>query len=313
MLRLFAERAERDVGGWPVPYFLTSEGAFFCGYGYCVSDPILGKIAPGSIVPHGSAEAGGFSLSVTEFGHGKGMVVYWLQQPGGMAFLRTADGYNAQGFDGTPSHFKKIVFEVLGERIDLLFSDEPHGPPESIVVLRDEGGTLVAARAAHGDSCSFSVLNLETPFEARATMSLKLDRSTEMPGEQLSTDQLSISVSVDKRTATVGLLQSGQPANQVTLQAAELDAIIARLGEARAVMSEPVTAQPPPDTGMRELVVIDPRWRTDPPLHADLGGIILRLRHLGFGWLTFILPYHEALSLGRWLCDYVNARREPNS
>ena len=41
MLRLFAERAERDVGGWPIPYFLTREGAFLCGYGYSVSDPIL--------------------------------------------------------------------------------------------------------------------------------------------------------------------------------------------------------------------------------------------------------------------------------
>jgi hypothetical protein len=64
MLRLFAERSERDVGGWPVPYHLTDDGAFSCGYAYSASDPILTKIGPGSIVPHGTAEAGGFGLLV---------------------------------------------------------------------------------------------------------------------------------------------------------------------------------------------------------------------------------------------------------
>jgi hypothetical protein len=38
MLRLFAERSERDVGGWPVPYHLTGGGAFLCGYAYSASD-----------------------------------------------------------------------------------------------------------------------------------------------------------------------------------------------------------------------------------------------------------------------------------
>lgn len=32
MLRLFAERSERDVGGWPTPYLLTREAVFLCGY-----------------------------------------------------------------------------------------------------------------------------------------------------------------------------------------------------------------------------------------------------------------------------------------
>jgi hypothetical protein len=163
MLCLFAERSERDVGGWPVPYFLTSEGAFFCGYGYSVSDPILTKIGPGSIVPHGTPEAGGFGLSVTELGHGKGMVVYWLQEPGGMVFLRTADGYSAQCFEGPPSQFKQAVFSAVGEPINLLFSEQPHGPPQSITVLRDEAGTLNMAIAKHGDSFSFSVFERRNP------------------------------------------------------------------------------------------------------------------------------------------------------
>jgi hypothetical protein len=315
MLCLFAERSERDVGGWPVPYFLTSEGAFFCGYGYSVSDPILRKIGPGSALPHGTPEAGGFGLSVTEISPGKGMVVYWLQRPGGMVFLRTADGYSAQCFEGPPSHFKQAAFSAVGEPINLLFSEQPHGPPQSITVLRGDTGTLNMAIAKHGDSFSFSVLNVETPFKVGAEMSLKLDSKTDIPGGQLSTDQLSLSVSDDKRNATLGLLQNGQPTNQVTIRAAELDVIISKLGETRAVMSEPVSARPPQETGTRELVVIDPMWHTDPPLHEGLGGIILRLRHRGFGWLTFILPHHEARSLGRWLCDYENAREDriPNN
>jgi hypothetical protein len=86
MLRLFAERSERDVGGWPLAYHLTSHGAFLSGYSYSASDPILTKIGPGSVVPHGTTEAGGFGLSVTELGHGDGVIVYWLQQPGGASF-----------------------------------------------------------------------------------------------------------------------------------------------------------------------------------------------------------------------------------
>jgi hypothetical protein len=100
MLRLFAERSERDVGGWVTPYYLTREGACLCGYGYAVSDPILSKIGPGSIIPHGTAEAGGFGLSVTELGVLQGVIVYWLQLPGGIAYLRTGNGYTAYNIQG---------------------------------------------------------------------------------------------------------------------------------------------------------------------------------------------------------------------
>jgi len=112
MLRLFAERSERDVGGWPVPYFVTAEGTFFCGYGYAVSDPILKRIGPGALVPHGTAKAGGFGLSVTEFGRGNGMVVYWLQLPGGTVFMRRENGYDACEFRGAPSEFKQQALEA---------------------------------------------------------------------------------------------------------------------------------------------------------------------------------------------------------
>src|SRR6266571_4959534 len=95
MLRLFAERSERAVGGWVTPYYLTREGAFLCGYGYAVSGPVLTRIGPGSTVPHGTAEAGDFELSLTELGVLRGVIVYWLQRPEGAMFLkpRTATSF----------------------------------------------------------------------------------------------------------------------------------------------------------------------------------------------------------------------------
>jgi hypothetical protein len=93
MLRLFMQGRERAVGGWAVPYVLGAQGAFMCGYGYSVSDPILDQIAPGSVVPHGTAEAGGYGLSVTELGERAGMTVYWRQLPGGLVLTRQDTGY----------------------------------------------------------------------------------------------------------------------------------------------------------------------------------------------------------------------------
>jgi hypothetical protein len=52
---------------------------------------------------------------------------------------------------------------------------------------------------------------------------------------------------------------------------------------------------------MRDVMVLDPAWRTEPPVHPSLSGITLRLRHPGFGWLTFLLPWHEVKKLGEWL------------
>jgi hypothetical protein len=116
MLRLFAERSDRDVGGWPLAYHLTSEGAFLCGYVYSVSDPVLSKIGPGSVLEHGTPEAGGFGLSVTELGHGDGVVVYWRQLPGGMVFLRTDSGYAVYKASGSPSVFKQRIAESVHAR-----------------------------------------------------------------------------------------------------------------------------------------------------------------------------------------------------
>lgn len=303
MLRLFAERAEHDVGGWPVPYLLTAQGAFLCGYAYAVSDPIMSKLGPGSIVPHGTAEAGGFGLSLTELGVGQGMVVYWLQRPGGNVFVKAAEGYAVHTFDGPPSVFKEKATSAIGQRVEIFFGDTPIEPLTSITVVRDEHGLPSMAIAKHGNSFSFSILNLGHPFRARASLPLG-EIETEKPGGLLSNDNFIVTLSDDKRTACLTLKVDGQPANEVTLGASELDQVIAALGEARALMSEPIAREPIQSSTTRELMVIDPAWRTERAVHASLNGLTLRLRHPGLGWLTFLIPYHEAKNLGQWLLDH---------
>src|SRR6478609_7213211 len=81
--QLFASRNERDVGGWAVPWMLTKEGGFFCGYCLSVTDLIANQLPRGAIIPFGSAEGGGFTLSVTELRDCSGYAIYNLQKPGG--------------------------------------------------------------------------------------------------------------------------------------------------------------------------------------------------------------------------------------
>jgi hypothetical protein len=300
MLRLFAERSERDVGGWPVAYHLTNEGAFLCGYIYSVSDPVLKRIGPGSIVAHGSAESGGFGLSVTELGVGKGVVTYWRQQPGGLVFRRTDGGYEVLKFDGIPALFNELASAATEQRVEVLFSDQPAGPPEGVTIMRDEQGLPCMAMVRHGGTLSFSVLNVGTAFRSRGAVNLQ-GTDEDKPGGLLASDRLTVELNDDKSAVTIDLLTGGKPATEIELQANELDAIIAALGEARATMRDKVSVDAPDVRGTREVMVLDPAWRTNPQLHPSLAGITLRLRHTGFGWLTFLLPHHEARSLGEWL------------
>ena len=101
MLRLFSERSERDVCSAAIPYLLGPNGAYLCGYGYSVSDPITPDLARGDLIPHGTAPAGGFGLSFTVFDHERGILVYWLQRPGGSIYPRRETGFEVIDVDGS--------------------------------------------------------------------------------------------------------------------------------------------------------------------------------------------------------------------
>lgn len=307
MLGLFAERIDHDVGGWAVPYLLSPQGALFCSYGYSVSDPILDKVTPGSLVPHGTAEAGGFGLSVTELGKGEGMVVYWLQKPGGVVFVTGPESFEAHEFDGPPSVFKANASAALDRAIDLWFGDRPPGIPRKINVLRDKAGNPSVAIADHGDSFTLAVHNVVNPFHSEATLSMS--DAANVTADQPPTTRVDVSLSADNRVVTISLSDKGLATNQLCLQPAQLDQLIEQLGKLRSSVSEDIPTEPLTNSGASEAVVIDPMWRTQISLHPALDGIMLRLRHLGFGWVAFLLPHNEALSLGTWLRDHSKVRQ----
>ena len=120
---------------------------------------------------HGSAEGGGVGLSLTEWGNDEGLVVYWLQRPGGTIFVKTYDGYEQLDFQGTPSEFKSVVLSKMGRPVEIWFGDRnPENPPHNVTVVRDKTGNPSFALADHGDAVSISVLNVANEFAAIATI-----------------------------------------------------------------------------------------------------------------------------------------------
>jgi hypothetical protein len=126
MFRVITERGDPAVGGWVLPYFVVrGSSTVLCGYGLSVSDPIFKWLAPGSIVPHGTAEAGGFALSVTELGIGEGVVVYWLQRSAGAIYMPTETGFVVHELHGAPSAFCATASAALGQLVEIWFGDQP--------------------------------------------------------------------------------------------------------------------------------------------------------------------------------------------
>jgi hypothetical protein len=311
MLRLFPTTNDHSVGGWPVPYLLTRNGTQLCGYAYSVTDPIADKLAPGGEIPHGTAEAGGFGLSLTNLREDDGMVVYWQQARSGRVYLRTDADYDDPQFFGGPTAFKEEVRARLGREVDLWFSDVQLNVPEAVTYLHDEQGRPRFAVARAGQSLSFAwVQSTAESFTASGSISVR--RGSEIPSTIDDPDKpmrLDVLISPDQRTATIVLRMQDDPLGHMILDAAGLELLIKNLAGARAVMEEPVGREIAPGT---ELVsVLDPAWRTRSPPHPSIPGPLLALRHPGFGWVSFVLPDNEARSLGQWLLDNARIPRAP--
>jgi hypothetical protein len=194
--------------------------------------------------------------------------VYWLQQPGGTVFLKGANGYEPRKFEGTPAEFVAKASESVGQRVDLFFGEQPlHGTPESITIMRDENDIPSIAIAKHGRSFSLSALNVARPF--RSNEVVKFSDPSGASGSVFAANHLEVTVSDDKSTATVGLMVEGQPTVKVVMNARDLDLAIAVLGEARAALRDAVPPEPRKDKGTREVMVLDPAWRTQMPTHPS--------------------------------------------
>ncbi|SEE46253.1 hypothetical protein SAMN05444161_5841 [Rhizobiales bacterium GAS191] len=298
LVDLFAMREEHDVGGWAVPYLLNSDGAIFCQYSYSVSDPLFDKLAAGSLIGHGTPEGGGSTLSVTEFGSNEGMVVYWLQMPGGTVLIWTPNGYEERFFSGGPSAFKAEVLSALSRDVELWAGDQPLGPPRRLSISRGRNGNLDFTVADHGNGLTFAVHNMATPFHSRVTMAANKAQARELPaGMALAkSSNETVELTVD------GKIQ--------TLNANELESLLFRLAEIRAEIWPVV---PYDIGGVSVIAEINPKWQTYPELHPGVSGITVNLRHSGYGWLGFVLPHSEARSLGTWLRDNAKSEEGPTT
>ena len=303
MLRLFSERPERDIGGAAIPYLLGPSGAYLCGYGYSVSDPITPDLASGDAIPHGTAPAGGFGLSVTEFDCERGIIVYWLQKPGGSIYLRREGGFEVVEINGSPSQFRSEAHANLGHPVEIMFGDaDPKGRPDSITVLSDQNGKHSIAVARYGKELQFSAIDVSSDFRTKLA-------SVDMSGQsELSCSIANAMVADNLESATLQFPTLTASSNELMLSPTQLDELIFVLGTARAKMAEQVPTEPLVGPLTREAVVIDPIWRTNFPPHQSLDGLLLRLRHSGLGWLTFLLPHNECIALGEWLSK--NATRK---
>lgn len=301
MLQLFATREEHDIGGWAVPYLLTPDRAQLCTYGYSVTDPITDELRPGHLIPHGMAYGGGFGLSFAGLREGDGMVVYWLQLPGGRVLVRNGSGYDEYSFSGGPTSFKEEAYQRLGRVVDIWFGDQPLGAVEKVSFIRDESGRPRFTIAQDGESLSFAwVQNTEESFRAAKTVQLRKDPIKETEESDLTRPMsISMTLAADSDTVTLELLNEGQALGHIILGAVELDKLIASLGAARASMLTPVPSDISPGTELHSIV--DPAWRTRAAPHPSVAGPLLALRHTGFSWLSFVLPFHEAQTLGAWL------------
>jgi hypothetical protein len=183
--RLFPATTDREIGGWPTPYRLTNSGVELCTFAYAVTDPIIGKLPPGSVIPHGTAEHGGFTVSLTELGTCDGMVVYWRQRLAGSVFVRRGARHIRHDFQGEPTAFKAAARDALGVTVDLWIGDQPLEKVHSIATLRDQSDRDRIAVKSDGSKLEFVWLqNTEDSFRISGTFrsdELGIANSTKPP------------------------------------------------------------------------------------------------------------------------------------
>jgi hypothetical protein len=103
-------------------------------------------------------------------------------------------------------------------------------------------------------------------------------------------------LSEDRQRATLEIHADGTPLAHAIFDPPEFEQLIETLAALRAGMVDEVPREI--DPGSRLAAIVDPVWR-ELPDHDD--GKVLSLRHPGFGWLTFLIPWHEATHIAQQL------------
>lgn len=108
-------------------------------------------------------------------------------------------------------------------------------------------------------------------------------------------------LSEDRQTVTITLLDGETPLGHAIVEAPELEGMIELLAANRASMADPVSSDIEPLARLTTLT--DPIWRTKIPSASPFPGVLLALRHPGFGWITSFLPRNEAQAMGESLLN----------
>jgi hypothetical protein len=100
-------------------------------------------------------------------------------------------------------------------------------------------------------------------------------------------------VDQDRHHVTLEMRQNGKPLGHVFLDSSTAETLIHNLAGCRSQLTEQVVDNL--DIGSRLDAIIDPVWKTQPNRYPE--GRLLALRHPGFGWLSFLFPDKEAVSV----------------
>jgi hypothetical protein len=304
MQNVFVATGNRDVGGVAIPYVLSPYGVQVCDYMYAVTDPIVSSLLAGTVVPHGTAEGGGFSVCVTEVRGRDGLAIYWLQRPGGKVILRDGSKYVEHDFSGAPSVFKDAARQALGCEVELFFSESGIGAIRSLQTMVDEQGRPRLSVAVGEEGLSFAwVQNTADSF--RSKQAIPMEQTAGVGA--VESGPVAAALAENRDSLLICMSSAGAGAPHQSLSAEQVDALIMRLAELRASMNVPVPAELP--SPARLVAQLDPAWRTRREIHPAAPGIMLKLRHSGYGWQAYLLPYHEAQALGQWL---VNNAKDPS-
>ena len=115
------------------------------------------------------------------------------------------------------------------------------------------------------------------------------------------TGPIRIAISSAKDQVYLRTAGNGASETRFSFTATELDELIAALSDARAQLAQLVSFEPSAGPNRKEAFEINPAWKITGSPHESVLGVLLRIRHPGFGWLRFMIPFEEARALGHWL------------
>lgn len=298
MQTLFVQTSERGVGGVAIPFILSHQGPQVLNYVYAVSDPLTRELAHGTVVPHGTAERGGYGISVSQLAEKDGVFVYWLQRPGGTVFIRREGGDDVYDFEGRPGDFVQAVKQELDRDVSLFFGEVAPAEPHSLRLMFDENGVACLAVASSDIDFTFSWLHMSEDSFRMVPTALPVGIGTQQAEPPVG---LQGTITNEGKTLSLTAQDDNGKSVEIPLAATQVDQLIRHLSQLRASMTEKVPSAP--DSGVYP-VSLDPTWRTNADVHPAFPGVCLALRDDGLGWHMYWLPPHEVRAVGEYLASY---------